>query len=279
MNKMQDRLGTPCHIENCRRKSRDDATAYIPSAPDITAAREKGYGATFSHGKKVEPSKRILKTIAANMIDCPEQKSRAGVYDTITIRDDDGNTYKQMLDFDANSVGEVYNQFRGKYLGTKLYFRGYRYELIKIDKAGYRKGSNKKHKIHSKVKTCTKKVIKKNKKGKLCGFTIIRNKFISPNRLTVISDVRVNIINGKHYLCCNKRLSYKPIEFSYRGDSGKTKITKIMIGECKLCGKHYINQDIYNKYIFNKEIGNICMHLNLNSMTKLLSQTSQLLTR
>ena len=99
MNKMQDRLGTPCHIENCRRKSRDDATAYIPSAPDITAAREKGYGATFSHGKNVEPSKRILKTIAANMIDCPEQKSRAGVYDTITIRDDDGNTYKQMLDF------------------------------------------------------------------------------------------------------------------------------------------------------------------------------------
>lgn len=236
MNKMQDLLGTPCHIASCRRKSRDDIDAYVPMAPDITATREKGYGATFSHGNKIVPSKRTLKRIASDMIDCPNQKNRAGLYDTITIQDDDGNEYQQILDFDANSIGEVYNKFRGKYLGEKIYFRGYYYTLIKIEKAGYQKRKSK----------------SKNKDNKKNDTPVSRER---PHKnicilygSTIISGKRVNIITGKHYSCCGKRLSHELMNVSYQKKLGKIANVKLSIGQCKVCGKYYINRNVYDTY-------------------------------
>lgn len=239
MNKMQDRFGTPCHIENHRRKSRDDADAYVPTAPDITAVRERGYGATFSHGKNVIPSKRTLKKVAANMIDCPDQKNRAGLYDTITIQDDDGNTYKQMLDFDANSIGDVYNQFRGKYLGEEIYFRSYSYKLIQIEKAGYQKRKSKNK--TNKVKNKHKKIFRK----KIYGFTMI-------------GGMRINIIKDRHYHCCGERVSYKLISIYLRKESGILgSKKKLPIGHCKICGKYYMKQEVYNRYNTYKNTYNI----------------------
>lgn len=70
MSKLQDRLGTACHVEVHTRQSRDSRDAFVPVEPDVTAPRDRKSGITFSHGKNVSIPQRTLKKIAADMIDC-----------------------------------------------------------------------------------------------------------------------------------------------------------------------------------------------------------------
>ena len=116
MSKLQDRLGTACHVEVHTRQSRDSRDAFVPVEPDVTAPRDRKSGITFSHGKNVSIPQRTLKKIAADMIDCPDEKNRAGLYDTITIEDESGESYTEFLDFEIRNVPDVFNQFRGKLL-------------------------------------------------------------------------------------------------------------------------------------------------------------------
>ncbi len=125
-----------------RLKRRLDAEfSFVPrnDSGDITADREKGASKTFSHRTSTELSARAEKRIAAEMIRCPKDKNRAGLYDVITIKDDDGDLHTHKLCFNDGEVPEVFKLFRGKRINTVVQYRGYKYTLIKIEKEAERK--------------------------------------------------------------------------------------------------------------------------------------------
>ncbi len=122
------------------RRERDIEDAFLPeeSMQDVTAERDKDAGKTFSHRRRKEMSKREQKKAVARLVDCPNVINRAGLYDTITLRDSAGEEYERELDFPETKTPPIFNAFRGDYLGTIHSIGGYTYQLVKVKKANGR---------------------------------------------------------------------------------------------------------------------------------------------
>ena len=108
------------------------------SMQDVTAERDKDAGRTFSHRHGKEMSLREQREAAAHLIDCPDVNNRAGLYDTITLRDSDGEEYERELDFPETKTPPIFNAFRGDYVGAIHSIGGYTYQLVKVKKANGR---------------------------------------------------------------------------------------------------------------------------------------------
>ena len=108
------------------------------SMQDVTAERDKDAGRTFSHRHGKEMSLREQREAAARLIDCPDVINRAGLYDTITLRDSDGEEYERELDFPETKTPPIFNAFRGDYVGAVHSIGGYTYQLVKVKKANGR---------------------------------------------------------------------------------------------------------------------------------------------
>ena len=122
------------------QRERDIEDAYMPdtSMQDVTAERDKDAGRTFSHRHGKEMSLREQREAAARLIDCPDVINRAGLYDTITLRDSDGEEYERELDFPETKTPPIFNAFRGDYVGAVHSIGGYTYQLVKVKKANGR---------------------------------------------------------------------------------------------------------------------------------------------
>lgn len=122
------------------QRERDIEDAYMPdtSMQDVTAERDKDAGRTFSHRHGKEMSLREQREAAARLIDCPDVINRAGLYDTITLRDSDGEEYERELDFPETKTPPIFNAFRGDYVGAIHSIGGYTYQLVKVKKANGR---------------------------------------------------------------------------------------------------------------------------------------------
>ena len=123
------------------QRERDIEDAYMPdtSMQDVTAERDKDAGRTFSHRHGKEMSLREQRESAARLlIDCPDVINRAGLYDTITRRDSDGEEYERELDFPETKTPPIFNAFRGDYVGAVHSIGGYTYQLVKVKKANGR---------------------------------------------------------------------------------------------------------------------------------------------
>lgn len=247
MSKLQDRLGTACHVEVHTRQSRDSRDAFVPVEPDVTAPRDCKSGITFSHGKNVSIPQRTLKKIAADMIDCPDEKNRAGLYDTITIEDESGESYTEFLDFEIRNVPDVFNQFRGKLLGAKVAYLGFTYKLINIEKAGYHKGKIIKHSI--KKDTSSTSIFRRNIKNDI--------KIYPPKQESFYLDKKMIIfLHEKHHSCCGEKI--KPITFHLLYHKKDKEVrSKLQLMYCKHCGKYYMNHNFYSSYFANKDLNDI----------------------
>ena len=119
------------------QRERDIEDAYMPdtSMQDVTAERDKDAGRTFSHRHGKEMSLREQREAAARLIDCPDVINRAGLYDTITLRDSEGEEYEHILDFPETKTPPIFNAFRGEYIGAIHSVGGYAYQLVKVQKA------------------------------------------------------------------------------------------------------------------------------------------------
>lgn len=128
------------------KRLRDKADAFLPiiDMHETTAEKDKGSGKTFSHRENKRTSLREDKRIADSMIRCPKNKNRAGLYDVITIKDEDGEEYTHKLELHDKDVPEVFRLFRGKVHGSSLTYKGYTYKLIRIEKET---SNNKKRKV------------------------------------------------------------------------------------------------------------------------------------
>ena len=84
-------------------KVRDKADAYVPIVDmhETTAEKDKESGKTFSHRTNRKSSLREDERIVDSMIRCPRNKNRAGLYDVITISDEDGEEYTHKLELHA----------------------------------------------------------------------------------------------------------------------------------------------------------------------------------
>lgn len=122
------------------QRERDIEDAYMPdtSMQDVTAERDKDAGRTFSHRHGKEMSLREQREAAARLIDCPDVINRAGLYDTITLRDSDGEEYERELDFPETKTPPIFNAFRGDYVGAVHSIGGYTYQFVKVKKANGR---------------------------------------------------------------------------------------------------------------------------------------------
>lgn len=122
------------------QRERDIEDAYMPdtSMQDVTAERDKDAGRTFSHRHGKEMSLREQREAAARLIDCPDVINRAGLYDTITLRDSDGEEYERELDIPETKTPPIFNAFRGDYVGAIHSIGGYTYQLVKVKKANGR---------------------------------------------------------------------------------------------------------------------------------------------
>ncbi len=118
------------------RRRRDREDAYIPSTgtQDITAEREKGLGKTFSHhsvGVVYSHGKKHLVSQVSGY-SLPNVRC-AGLYDYITIRDEDGTDLHQRLNEYGRDVSEVFRLFIGKSKGKVEYYKGHKFVLVKIE--------------------------------------------------------------------------------------------------------------------------------------------------
>ena len=104
------------------------------SMQDVTAERDKDAGRTFSHRHGKEMSLREQREAAAR----PDVINRAGLYDTITLRDSDGEEYERELDFPETKTPPIFNAFRGDYVGAVHSIGGYTYQLVNVKKANGR---------------------------------------------------------------------------------------------------------------------------------------------
>ena len=119
------------------KRERDIEDEYVPdtSMQDVTGRRDKDAGKTFSHRHEKDMPLWQQKEIAAHLIDCPKDVSRAGLYDTITIRDEDEEEYERELDFPITKTPPIFNAFRGERVGVILHIGGFAYQLVKVQKA------------------------------------------------------------------------------------------------------------------------------------------------
>ena len=115
-------------------KVNKDGNKVLSTNDYTTAEKDKGSGKTFSHRENKRTSLREDKRIADSMIRCPKNKNRAGLYDVITIKDEDGEEYTHKLELHDKDVPEVFRLFRGKVHGSSLTYKGYTYKLIRIEK-------------------------------------------------------------------------------------------------------------------------------------------------
>lgn len=138
----QPRVERPRTRAELRRlqRERDIEDAFLPeeSMQDVTAEHDKDAGKTFSHRRGKEMSVREQKKAAARLVDCPDVVNQAGLYDTITLRDSDGEEYERELDFPETKTPPIFNAFRGDYVGAIHSIGGYTYQLVKVKKANGR---------------------------------------------------------------------------------------------------------------------------------------------
>ena len=138
----QPRVERPRTRAELRRlqRERDIEDAFLPeeSMQDVTAEHDKDAGKTFSHRRGKEMSVQEQKKAAARLVDCPDVVNQAGLYDTITIRDSDGEEYERELDFPETKTPPIFNAFRGDYVGAIHSIGGYTYQLVKVKKANGR---------------------------------------------------------------------------------------------------------------------------------------------
>ncbi len=138
----QPRVERPRTRAELRRlqRERDIEDAFLPeeSMQDVTAEHDKDAGKTFSHRRGKEMSVQEQKKAAARLVDCPDVVNQAGLYDTITLRDSDGEEYERELDFPETKTPPIFNAFRGDYVGAVHSIGGYTYQLVKVKKANGR---------------------------------------------------------------------------------------------------------------------------------------------
>ncbi len=252
-NKPKNKKNKSKRQKRREKKLRDKADAFLPIIDiyETTAEKDRDSGKTFSHQTNRKTSLREDKRIAESMIRCPNNINRAGLYDIITITDEDGEQYTHKLELHDKDVPEVFRLFRGKTNGCTISYKGYTYQLTKILKETSSNINNTQIKNRKKrvVITSTSSPIKHNITSdnipflseKDCLFVYESKLRSCPKCRDKISSLKVNIDTiDNHYFSTKKLLN---------------------IQTCTHCNIYFIQRQQYHTLKNSKKVSLIKPHI------------------